>query len=45
MKHNFVAKHMNTFCKAQTMIDRKKQTKNGKVKHKQNYKKDHLGPF
>jgi hypothetical protein len=39
--NNFVAKHMNTFCKAQTMTDRKKEAKyGGKAKHKVDYKKD-----
>ena len=39
--NNFVAKHMNTFCKAQTMTDRKKEAKyGGKAKHKVDYKRD-----
>ena len=36
-ERNFVAKHMNTFNKAVTMIDRKKESKKGsqrKLKHK-----------
>lgn len=40
MKHNFVAKHMNDVCKPAVMIDRKKDSKKGKQKHKVNYKKD-----
>lgn len=31
---NFVHKHMNTFNKAKTFADRKKDSKNGKIKHK-----------
>lgn len=31
---NFVAKHMNTFNKAKTFVDQKKESKNGKIKHK-----------
>lgn len=31
---NFVAKHMNTFNKAKTFVDQKKEFKNGKTKHK-----------
>ncbi|UYE98476.1 hypothetical protein XbC2_47 [Xanthomonas phage XbC2] len=34
---NFVAKHMNTFNKAATHVDRKKDSKNGKIKHKGRY--------
>lgn len=34
---NFVAKHMNTFNKAATHVDRKKESKNGKTKHKGRY--------
>lgn len=45
MKGNFVAKHMKTYCKAQTMTDRKKDFKHGKSKHKVDYKKDRNGPF
>lgn len=45
-KNNFVAKHMNEFCKAATMTDRKKEMKKGgKQKHKVNYKKDHDRSF
>lgn len=31
---NFVHKYMETFNKPQTHVDRKKEDKNGKVKHK-----------
>ncbi|WEM33128.1 hypothetical protein EJP02_067 [Escherichia phage EJP2] len=31
---NFVHKHMETFSKAQTFVDRKKDQRNGKRKHK-----------
>lgn len=31
---NFVAKHMRTFNHAQTHVDRKKEAKRGKRKHK-----------
>jgi len=32
--NNFVAKHARTFCKSHVMIDRKKDSKRGKIKHK-----------
>ncbi|WNV47188.1 hypothetical protein ENKO_079 [Klebsiella phage fENko-Kae01] len=31
---NPVAKHMETFNKPKTFVDQKKETKNGKIKHK-----------
>jgi hypothetical protein len=34
---NFVHKHMETFNKPKTFIDRKKEQKNGKTKHKGRY--------
>lgn len=36
--NNFVAKHCRTFCKATVQVDRKKDSKRGNDKHKQNYK-------
>lgn len=36
-QNNLVAKHMNTFCKASTQTDRKKQSKRGYNKHKRNW--------
>lgn len=45
MKHNFVAKNMHKFCRSAVMTDKKKEHKIGKEKHKQNFKKDHNGPF
>ncbi len=35
--NNFVQKHMNEFNKPQTHVDRKKEMKNGKVKHKSRF--------
>lgn len=35
--NNLVAKHMETFNRPATHIDRKKAVKNGKVKHKKTY--------
>jgi hypothetical protein len=35
--NDFVAKHMNTFNKAATHIDRKKESKKGNTKHKGRY--------
>lgn len=32
--NNPVAKHMETFNKPKTFVDQKKETKNGKIKHK-----------
>lgn len=45
MKHNFVAKHMKTYCKSQTMVNRKKEFKSGKRKHKEIYHKEFKTPY
>lgn len=39
MKNNFVSKNMNKFNRSAVMVDRKKQEKYGKEKHKQDFKK------
>ncbi len=36
-QNNPVAKHMETFNRPATFVDRKKESKNGKVKHKGRY--------
>lgn len=39
--NNLVAKHMNTFNKAHTFVDRKKNAKKGYIKHKSGLSHDH----
>ena len=36
-QQNFVAKHARAFNKAHVMIDRKKESKRGKIKHKHSW--------
>ena len=45
MKHNFVAKHMNTFNRSSEMKNKRTEFRQGKQKHKPNYKQESKDSF